>query len=160
MFYKYRSEREVSRYQSWAPGSIDEASQFIEQMRSVTFDTPGTWFQFAIRPRNSSVLLGDLGVHFPASDPHQVEVGCTVSPQHQRQGIAVEALTGLLGHLLGTLQKHRVFASVDPRNVPAIALLTRIGMRQEAHFRKSLFINGEWVDDLVFAILESEWKSR
>jgi RimJ/RimL family protein N-acetyltransferase len=31
-------------------------------------------------------------------------------------------------------------------------------MRQEAHFRKSLWFKGEWVDDVVFAVLASEWK--
>jgi RimJ/RimL family protein N-acetyltransferase len=53
-----------------------------------------------------------------------------------------------------------VYGSVDPRNRASIALLARVGMRQEAHFRKSLWLRGEWVDDLVFAILESEWTRR
>jgi RimJ/RimL family protein N-acetyltransferase len=159
-FYEYRSDREVSRYQSWEPGSLDEAAQFINGLQSLAFDTPGTWFQLAIRPRDSSLLIGDLGVHFPADDPHQVEIGFTVAPKHQRQGFGIEAVTGLLGFLFGTLQKHRVFASVDPRNEPSIALLKRLEMRQEAHFRESLLINGEWVDDIVFGILASEWKCR
>jgi RimJ/RimL family protein N-acetyltransferase len=33
-------------------------------------------------------------------------------------------------------------------------------MRQEAHFRESLWFKGEWADDVVFAILESEWQER
>jgi RimJ/RimL family protein N-acetyltransferase len=51
-----------------------------------------------------------------------------------------------------------VFASVDPRNHASIALLRRVGMRQEAHFRQSLWWRGEWVDDVIFAVLQSEWK--
>jgi RimJ/RimL family protein N-acetyltransferase len=50
------------------------------------------------------------------------------------------------------------FASVDPRNQPSVALLEKVGMRQEAHFRQSLFWRGEWVDDIVFAMLRSEWQ--
>ena len=38
-----------------------------------------------------------------------------------------------------------------------MALLRRVGMRQEAHFRESLWFKGEWADDVVFAILQSEW---
>jgi len=26
-----------------------------------------------------------------------------------------------------------------------------------AHFKESLFIHGEWVDDVIYAILEEEW---
>jgi RimJ/RimL family protein N-acetyltransferase len=36
-------------------------------------------------------------------------------------------------------------------------LLERIGMRREAHLQQSLRIDGEWVDDVVFAMLRSEW---
>jgi RimJ/RimL family protein N-acetyltransferase len=32
-------------------------------------------------------------------------------------------------------------------------------MRQEAHFRESLRLRGEWVDDVVFAMLAREWKA-
>ena len=46
---------------------------------------------------------------------------------------------------------------MDPRNEPSVALLERVGMRKEAHFRKSLWFKGEWVDDMVLAILKSEW---
>lgn len=156
-FFEYRSDAEVCRYQSWAPGYIDDALSFINGLQSVTFDTPGTWFQLAVRVRESDLLIGDLGVHFPADHPRQVEVGFTVAPGHQRRGFGAEAVTALLGHLFGPLGKHRVFASVDPRNEASIALLKRVGMRQEAHFLKSLWLKGEWVDDLVFGILETEW---
>lgn len=30
-------------------------------------------------------------------------------------------------------------------------------MRKEAHFKKSLFIENEWVDDLVYVILKEEY---
>ncbi len=98
-----------------------------------------------------------MGVRFPESDSRQVEDGFSIVPAHQRQGYGTEAVKGLLGYLLGPLGKHRVFASVDPRNEASIALLKRLGMRQEAHFRESLWIKGVWVDDIVFGILRSEW---
>ena len=33
-------------------------------------------------------------------------------------------------------------------------------MRREAHLRESQFIKGEWVDELVYAILVSDWQSK
>ncbi len=155
--FEYRSDPDVGRYQSWAPAHLDEATDFIEDLQAVVFDTPDTWFQLAVRLRESSVLVGDLGMHFVADEPRQVEVGFTIAPAFQSRGFATEAVTGSLDHLFGDLRKHRVFASVDPRNTPCLSLLQRIGMRQEAHFRESLWFNGEWADDLVFAILASEW---
>ena len=154
--FGYRSDPEVCRYQSFEPGTLDDAKQFIREQEGTIFSTPGTWFQFAIRIRETGQLVGDLGVHFLEDDSRQAEIGVTVDPRHQMSGIGTEAVLCVLGQLLGPLGKHRVFASVDPRNEACIALLRRVGMRQEAHFRESLWFKGEWVDDVVFGILGSE----
>jgi RimJ/RimL family protein N-acetyltransferase len=156
--FEYRSDAEVARYQTWAPASVDDAVTFIRGLESVAFDTPGTWYQLGMRRPGSDLLLGDLGVHFSLDEPREVEIGVTLGPSHQGRGYATEAVRGLLDHLFGALGKHRVTASVDPRNEKSLALLERVGMRREAHFRKSLWFKGEWVDDVIFAILESEWE--
>lgn len=37
--------------------------------------------------------------------------------------------------------------------------MERIGLRKEAHFVKSLWFKGEWVDDLIYSMLVSQWKT-
>ena len=155
--FEYRSDPDVCRYQSFEPGSLADAEAFIAGLKLDTFDTPGTWFQFAIRNLDSDQLIGDIGAHFLIEDPRQVEIGFTVSPAFQGQGFGAEAVSGLLNFLLRNFGKHRVFASVDPRNEASVKLLRRLGMRQEAHFVQSLWFKGEWVDDMIFGVLESEW---
>ena len=59
--------------------------------------------------------------------------------------------------LFRVMGKHRIYASVDPRNLPSIKLLERIGMRKEALFKKSLWFKGAWADDLIYAVLDEEW---
>ena len=159
-FFEYRSDPVVCRYQSFAPCRIEDARMFIKQSQTSVFGQPGSWFQFGIRLRESGRLVGDLGIHFLTDHEQQVEIGFTVAAKDQGHGFGTEAVTGLLGYLFGPLQQHRVMASVDPRNKSSIALLQRVGLRQEAHFRESLWLKGEWVDDLVFAILKSEWINR
>ena len=36
--------------------------------------------------------------------------------------------------------------------------MQRVGMPKEAHFVKSLWFKGEWVDDMIFAMLASNWE--
>ena len=158
--YRYRTDPAVSRYQGWCPASLDEAGCFIERCAAVTPDTPGSWFQRAIRRRDSSELIGDLGLHFVADAPATVELGISLAPAHQRQGLAAEALQAALGWVFEGLCKHRVIASVDPRNQPCVALLAGIGMRREAHFVESLPDGAGWADDVIFAMLEREWRLR
>jgi RimJ/RimL family protein N-acetyltransferase len=53
---------------------------------------------------------------------------------------------------------HRVFARCDARNRRSADLMRRIGMRLEAHFREHALFQGEWDDELHFAILDREWR--
>ncbi len=152
--FAYRSDPEVSRYQSFAPTSLDDARQFIAKLPTTPFGTPDTWFQLAIR-LPAGELIGDLGIHFE-EDPRQVEIGVTLAPEHQGQGFASEALQILLDRLFGIPRTHRVHASVDPRNAASIKLLERLGFRKEAHHRQSLWFKGAWVDDVVYATLRSD----
>lgn len=156
--YQYRSVPEVARFQSWAPGSAKDAEAFITGATSAPFDQPGTWFQLALRDSDNGELIGDVGLHFIDEGGYQVEVGITVSPARQNQGVASEVLGTLLDYLFFDLNKHRVVASVDPGNTASIHLFGKVGFRMEGQFRQSLFINGEWVDDILFGILGSEWK--
>lgn len=155
--YTYRSHEDVTRFQGWCPGSVDDARAFIARNAAGTFNQHESWYQLAIRSAATGELIGDLGLHFVADDGQQAEIGFTIAPSHQRRGLGAEAVKAALGHLFTVLNKHRVFASIDPRNQASLALLQRVGMRQEAHFRQSLFWRGEWVDDVVFALLRSEW---
>ncbi len=155
--HAYRSLPEVCLYQGFNPGSLQDSEGFIRSLGDFPFGAAGTWFQFAIRRRESGELVGDLGAHFLGDAPRQVEIGFSLAPAWQGQGLAGEAVTALISHLFAHQDTHRVMASVDPRNTASVALLRRVGFRQEAHHRRSLWFKGEWVDDMLFAVLKEEW---
>jgi len=155
--FSYHKHPDVARFQSWATDSVDSVQSYIRNLSAIEPGKPGGWYQVGIFLKDNSKLIGDCGFRVLAYDPEQAEVGITLAPDFQRHGHATEALRALLNFLLVTLGKHRVFGSVDPRNVASMKLLDRVGMRKEAHFVKSLWFRGEWVDDVVFAILGSEW---
>ena len=158
--FGYRSDSITNKYQGWIPKTIDDVSNFIINRVSPTINEQGTWFQFVIILKESGELIGDAGLHFYDTENSQAEVGCTINKNYQQQGIATEAMTEILGLLFNGLHKHRVTASIDPRNTNSIKLVEKLGFRQEAHFRESILIDGVWVDDLIYGLLESEWKVR
>ncbi len=158
--YAYRADPEVARYQSWEPPSLESVRAFIAAQDGAEPYAPGTWYQLAIAEAAGGELIGDCGVHVPAGEPRSAEFGITLARAAQRRGLATEALVALLAILFGELGKHRVFCSIDPRNARSVALVRRGGFRQEAHHRASLWFKGAWADDLVFAMLRSEWDAR
>ena len=160
VLFGYRGDPRVSRYQGWQPRSPNDALDFINQAEGVVPDTPGSWYQRAIRLRDGGALVGDLGLHFATEAERTVELGISIAPAWQGRGLAGEALGAALGYLFDGLHKHRVVASVDPRNLACLKVLEKIGMRQEAHFRESLWLGDAWVDDAVFAMLAREWRDH
>ena len=160
VMFEYRSHPDVARHQLWEPKTVDEVRAFVARQETLEPDTPGTWFQLAITRKDSGELIGDCGLYFPEREPGQAEVGITLSPDWQGSGYATEAMRAMLGYLLESLNKHRVYARVDPRNERSVALMERTGMRREGHLRESVWFKGEWADDLVFAMLDREWESQ
>jgi len=154
--FAYRGDPDVSRYQGWRPASLDEAAEWIEALAAEP--APGHWWQRAIRLRGNGELIGDLGLSLPADEKGGVELGITIAPARQGQGYAGEALRAALDWAFAR-GVNRAIASVDPRNTASVALLCSLGMRQEAHFRESYWLRGEWADDLVFALLAREWRA-
>lgn len=97
-------------------------------------------------------------MHFLDDEKYQVEIGFTLDKNEQGKGFASEAVKETINFLFNDLNKRRIIASIDPRNGKSIALVERLGFRKEAHFKESLLINGEWVDDVVYAVLKDEWR--
>lgn len=156
--FSYHRRPEIARFQTWGTESVDVIQTYIRGLANIDPDTAGRWYQVGIFLRAGDKLIGDCGFRPAEHEPRQAEVGITLAPEFHGQGYATEALKALLDYLLITLAKHRVFGSVDPRNLSSLKLLERIGMRKEAHFVASLWFKGEWVDDMVFAVLQREWK--
>lgn len=152
-----RADPAVARYQGWCPVDLAAARAFIEAQPQPPAQG---WFQRAIRRREGGALIGDLGVCLPENPQDSVEFGISIAPPHQGRGYAGEAVRALFAFVFDGLGRHRVHASVDPRNLASMAMLRALGMRQEAHHRESLWFKDEWVDDVVFAMLQSEWRTR
>ena len=155
----YRSDPEVSRYQSWeAPVSIGDAERLVAAFSAGDPRAPG-WFQYAVALRDTPGLIGDVGV-CRSRDGRQAEVGFTFAPAYQGQGYATEAVARVVDLLLVDEGRHRVSADCDPRNVRSARLLERVGFRREGHLVQSAWMKGEWTDDLLFGLLASEYRAR
>lgn len=153
--FSYRSDAITNQYQGWIPNSLAEVEDFITNKVCKTFNVSDTWSQMVIICQESNKIIGDIGIHF--IDDKQVEIGCTLCKEQHGKGFANEALRAVINLLFKQFSKHRIIASIDPQNINSAKMVERLGFKKEAHFRKSLCIDGEWVDDVVYAILAEEW---
>lgn len=154
--FNYRSDSETNKYQGFIPKELKEVNDFISK-NPIEFNQPNTWFQLVIIEKTSNEIIGDIGIRFIGEDGFQCELGCTISKWNQGKGFATNAMKMTIDYLFKTLDKHRIISSVHPENINSIRLLERLKFRKEAHFKKSLWIDGKWMDDVIYGILKSEW---
>lgn len=155
--FKYLSDLNTNKYQGWLPKTIEDVNDFLRTI-SKKINLVNTWFLFVIIDKVSAEIIGDVGIRFLHDE--QVEIRCTLKKQKQGKGYASEALKATINYLFNKLNKHRIIASIDYRNSKSIKLIDRLGFKKEGCFKESLFINGEWIDDIIYAMLKKEWKNK
>lgn len=125
----YRSRPEVSRYQSWATFSFQQAQDLVGLMEHSSPEVEGDWFQFGIELVETGQLIGDIGL-LNTDAEGKSWIGFTLDPKHWRRGFAGEAVGAVLDYYahMGILE---VWASTVPQNEASRRLLERLGFSLE-----------------------------
>jgi RimJ/RimL family protein N-acetyltransferase len=128
-------------------------------MAGVALVEEGQWISCAMTLRDSGELVGDLALRWVSSEHRCGELGFVVHPVHQGHGYATEAAAALLPFCFDTMGLHRVIGRAEARNAGSARVLEKLGMRREAHLVENEYVKGEWQSELVYALLEHEWRS-
>ena len=141
---------------TWA--ERDKVLSWIAEQRKLDLGVFGKYVEFAIVRNGESI--GDVALKRLSKTNKNAEIGWALSPAFQGQGYASEASAVFMDYCFRTLDLHRITSICDARNTASYKLMERLGMRREGHHLQSSFIKGEWVDDLVYAILREEWLAK
>ena len=91
----------------------------------------------------------------------QAELGWCLSPDHEGQGFATEAVAELMRICFENLGLRRVTANCFADNAPSWRLMERLNMRRELHtVRESLHRSEGWLDGYGYALLADEWRDH
>ena len=155
------TQAEVARYMPWDTTTWAEQEKvvaWIREQQTLTLTTFGKYIEFAIEREGEAI--GDVGFKRLSEVNKVAEIGWDLDPAFQGMGYATEATAALMDWCFRNLHLHRLISVCDARNTGSYRLMERLGMRREAHHVKSTFIKGEWVDDLVYAVLKDDWLRR
>jgi RimJ/RimL family protein N-acetyltransferase len=158
------AQPDVVRYLYWDIRSREEVAAVLQRkIHQTTLAADGDALSLAITlpaaPGTRAGVVGEISFWLRSLEHRQGEIGFVLHPDYQGRGIAREAAAAMLDLAFGELGLHRVYGRTDARNAASAALMRRLGMRQEAHFIQNEMFKGEWGDELVFAILDQEWRS-
>lgn len=157
-FFAYRSDPEVTKFQSFHSSTLEDAQNLIRSMEGRNSWKKGEWLQLAIEHLADKKVVGDLGIKPEGYDERVVEVGITLSKPYQGQGIAKEAMGVVIQALFEKHAAHRVLCYIDVENAPSVAMFESLGFRREGLTIQSFCNKGVWRDEYLYAVLSSEWK--
>ncbi len=83
------------------------------------------------------------------------KIGYWLGEQFWGKGIMTEALALFTTYVFDRFDIEKIYAGVFSRNLASAKVLQKAGYQQEAVFKKALFKNGLYDDELIFA----KWRS-
>jgi|HubBroStandDraft_6_1064221.scaffolds.fasta_scaffold29702_3 ribosomal-protein-serine acetyltransferase len=144
----------LSRWMPWASHqSLGDTSAFIAGARRQVAENDGLQAAVVFAGR----LVGVVGFHSVDWPHRKTSLGYWLGEAYQGHGTMTRAVRALVDHALGTWQLHRVEARVAPENLRSRAVLERVGFRCEGTLRQAELVGGRFLDNVVYAVLASEW---
>jgi len=155
--WAYQREPEVARYMRWQPRDRDEVAAAVHQMTGENgLSREGDCLSLAAVDPASHTVIGQVELVWVSEINGQGEIGYVFNPRTYGRGLATEAARELLRLGFDRFGLRRIVGRCLAKNTASAAVLTRLGMRQEARFVESLQLKGHWEDELVYAVLRHE----
>ncbi|MEU5845112.1 GNAT family N-acetyltransferase [Saccharopolyspora shandongensis] len=159
--WAYQRQQDVARYLRWEPRDRDQVRDAVAQMAGeIALRSEGDCLSLAVVSPELDAVVGQVELVWHSEANRQAEVGYIFNPGYQGKGLATEAAREVLRLGFEELGLHRIIGRCNALNAASARLMERLGMRREAHFRQNTQVKGVWRDELVYAILRSEWQDR
>ncbi len=150
------SSEEVSRFISPPPTTVAGFERFITWARAQR--QQGEYVCFAVVPHGTSIAIGLFQVRRLEADFSSAEWGFAIGSAYWGTGVFVDAGRLLIDFAVTTLGTHRLEARAAVANGRGNGALRKIGAVQEGVLRRSFLRNGEYLDQVLWSVLASDWR--
>lgn len=158
--YEMRQLPEVIQYLPFGAESREEMVAVMEKRSKMThWAEEGDRIMLIAEDKATGAPVGEVGLFHQAGQKDTAEVGYILHPEHQGKGYAVEMAREMLRMGFEDADLHRIVAHCNAENKASVAVMLKLGMRQEGIAISASFDRGQWRDLLTCAILEDEWKA-
>lgn len=118
-------------------------------------------YSFGIYKAGTHELVGTISLYSLKRLPFlSGMIGYAIDQQEIGKGYAKEAVRLVTEFAFHQVQLNRLEAYVSPYNEPSIHVLAKSGYYEEGYLNQLLYINGSWMDHLLFAQTKMDWQSR
>jgi RimJ/RimL family protein N-acetyltransferase len=149
---------EVARFISPPPTSVEGFERFIEWARRQ--QVAGAYVCFAVTLRGFDTAIGIFQIRQHELSFRTAEWGFAIGSPFWGTGVFKDSAELVLDFAFDVLGVHRLEARAAVQNGRGNGALVKVGAVQEALLRRSLHLNGEHLDQLLYAIVADDHRAR
>jgi RimJ/RimL family protein N-acetyltransferase len=148
---------EVKRFISPPPSTVEGFERFIDWTHRQ--QTAGAYVCFAVTLKGYDTAIGVFQIRATEPGFGTAEWGFALGSPFWGTGLFQEGAELVLEFAFETLGVHRLEARSAVRNGRGNGALRKLGAVQEGLLRKSFLRNGEYLDQVLYAIVEDDWRA-
>src|SRR5438093_3691752 len=146
---------EVSRFISPPPSTVEGFEAFIAW--TLRQQAAGTYACFAVTLKGFDTAIGIFQVRETEPGFSTAEWGFAIGSMFWGTGVFQDGAELLLAFAFETLDVHRLEARAAVSNGRGNGALLKVGAVREAILRKSFRCNSEYLDQVLYVIVEDDW---
>ena len=148
------STEEVGRFISPPPGTVEGFERFIAWTHRER--QAGNYICFGVVPEGTGTVVGLFQVRQTEPGFSTAEWGFALASEFWGSGIFHQGARMVLDFVFDVVGVHRLEARAAVRNGRGNGALRKLGALQEGILRRSFLRNGEYLDQVLWAILDSD----
>ena len=136
--------------------SVSDSEKLLRSIEDFFKNEKG--INWAIIEKDSNAFIGYIGFIRIFSEHCRAEIGYALKPQYWGKGYMYETINRLVKFGFEEMKLHSIEANVNPLNERSKKVLERVGFKKEAHFRENYLFNGNFLDSIIYSLLEKDLK--
>ena len=147
---------EVARFISPPPTTVDGFERFIAWTHRER--AGGNYVCFAIVADDSDTAVGLFQIRHLEPDWGTAEWGFALGSPYWGTGVFMDGARLVVDFAFETIGVHRLEARAAVKNGRGNGALRKVGAIQEGVLRKSFLRNGEYLDQVLWTIVDDDWR--
>jgi RimJ/RimL family protein N-acetyltransferase len=147
---------EVSRFISPPPSTVEGFERFISW--TLRQRAAGTYACFAVTVAGYDTAIGIFQVRSMEPGFETAEWGFAIGSAFWGTGLFQEGAGLVLDFAFDTVGVHRLEARAAVKNGRGNGALQKLGAVQECRLRNSFLKDGQYIDQVLYAMLDTDWR--
>ncbi|PWV94495.1 ribosomal-protein-serine acetyltransferase [Paenibacillus cellulosilyticus] len=134
----------------------DDSRAFIERTRLRFAKDDGYWLGIW----DNNQLVGSIGYLYINQDDRKTEIGYWLGQEFEGRGIITRSIRALINYAFSELHLNKIEIGAASSNTRSRAIAERLGFQCEGELRDYEFINGRYLNRVIYGLKSSEWRSE